>query len=326
MSGRILTTYCGLVSILWLVSASARANAQTTQDGSAFKAQSTTYRLGPGDKIVVWALGAEELSDKPLIVGDDGYVDLPMLGRLRASGLTPDQLRGNLSSALLPYVRSPRVSVSVTEVRSQPVSIMGEVNRPGVYQVHGGETLSEVLSQAEGTRPDAGSTIRISRRPEEIGLELPNAAPQPDGGSVAEVRTKDLMDGKLESLLVAPHDVIRVSKSPIVYVIGEVHKPGGFAVGERDSLSALQALSMAEGLVKTATPQKARILRLNPDSATRTDIPVDLRRILAGKKPDVRMQPDDILFVPDSKIKGGIARIAEIAVGAMTGAIIYRAY
>jgi polysaccharide export outer membrane protein len=83
---------------------------------------------------------------------------------------------------------------------------------------------------------------------------------------------------------------------------------------------------MAEGPDRTAILQKCRLLRLNPGSATRVDVPVDLKRILTGKKPDVQMQPDDILFVPDSKVKSGAARVAEIAIGAITSAAIYRAY
>ncbi len=284
----------------------------------------SSYSLGPGDKVTVWALGAEELSDKPVIVGDDGYVDLPLVGRVRAGGLTPDQLGAKLSTSLLPFVRSPRVTVSVLEVKSQPVSVMGAVTRPGVYQVQGRKTLAEVLSLAEGARPDAGSTIRISRRPEQPRLKVPNTATEPNGGSVAEVHVKDVLDGKLQDVLIAPHDVITVSKSPIVYVIGEVRKPGGFAVGDRDYLSVLQALSMAEGLNRTAIPKKSRLLRLNPGSATRIDVPVDLRKILSGKIADIQMQPDDILFVPDSKIKSGLARAVDAATSAVAGVMIYR--
>jgi polysaccharide export outer membrane protein len=320
LCGRVIA-----VAAIWLGSAASPALAQPEKQTTA-TVRASTYALGPGDKLVVWALGAEELSDRPVTVADDGYVDLPMIGRVHAAGLTPDQLKAKIGDALLPYVKAPKVSISVTDIRSQPVSIMGEVNRPGVYQVHGGETLSEVLSQAEGTRADAGSLIHISRRPDQQPLQLPNTVVEADGASEVEIRTKDLLDGKLEGLTVAPHDVIKVSKSPIVYVIGEVHKPGGFAVGERDSLTVLEVVSMAEGLDRTAISQKCRLLRLNPGSATRVDVPVDLKRILTGKKPDVQMQPDDILYVPDSKVKSGASRVAEIAIGAITSAAIYRAY
>jgi len=241
MGRRSLTFWITAQFLLWV--APIGANAQATNKApiapGATSEGVAPYVLGTGDKLSVWALGAEELSDKAVTVGDDGYVDLPLVGRLQAGGLTPDQLRSTISTALLPYVKRPRVTVSVVEVKSQPVSVMGAVNRPGVYQVQGKKTLAEVLSLAEGARQDAGNTIRISRRPDQPRLKLSNSALQPDGASMAEVRVKDLLDGRLENVLVAPHDVITVSKSPIVYVIGEVRKPGGFAVGERDSLTVL---------------------------------------------------------------------------------------
>jgi len=327
MGRRSLTFWITAQFLLWV--APIGANAQATNKApiapGATSEGVAPYVLGTGDKLSVWALGAEELSDKAVTVGDDGYVDLPLVGRLQAGGLTPDQLRSTISTALLPYVKRPRVTVSVVEVKSQPVSVMGAVNRPGVYQVQGKKTLAEVLSLAEGARQDAGNTIRISRRPDQPRLKLSNSALQPDGASMAEVRVKDLLDGRLENVLVAPHDVITVSKSPIVYVIGEVRKPGGFAVGERDSLTVLQALSMAEGITKTAIAGKSRLLRLNPGSSTRDEVPLDVKRILSGKNPDVPMQPDDILFIPDSKIKTGLAKVVETAVSTVSGVIIYRA-
>jgi len=82
---------------------------------------------------------------------------------------------------------------------------------------------------------------------------------------------------------------------------------------------------MAEGITKTAIAGKSRLLRLNPGSSTRDEVPLDVKRILSGKNPDVPMQPDDILFIPDSKIKTGLAKVVETAVSTVSGVIIYRA-
>lgn len=292
-------------------------------EGQLAKGLDQDYPLGVGDQVVVWALGAEELSEKPSRVGGDGYLDLPLIGRLRAAGLTPGQLRVKVCEGLLPYVRAPRVSVGVTEVKSQPVAVMGSVNKPGVFQVQGRKTLAEILSLAEGTRPDAGSTVRITHPSTPAGGASTSETPT-ERAAANEYRIKDLLDGKLDHVMVAPHDVVTVSKSPIVYVIGEVKRPGGFAVGDRDAVTVLQALSMAEGLDGKAVASKARLLRAVDGDTTRSQQIIDLTKVLSGKSPDMAMQPDDILFVPDSKVKRGIARAAEAVATAITGVVIYR--
>ncbi len=111
-----------------------------------------------------------------------------------------------------------------------------------------------------------------------------------------------------------PYDVISVPRGETVYVIGEVVKPGGFLLNDSEQVTVLQALSMASGADKLAQPQHSRILRRVPGASSRTEIPVDLNKILTGKSPDVRMQAEDILYVPNSIPKRAAIRALEAAI------------
>ncbi|HXJ38171.1 MAG TPA: polysaccharide biosynthesis/export family protein, partial [Bryobacteraceae bacterium] len=90
------------------------------------------YLLGPEDTLSIWALGVEEISDKPVRIDFQGYLDIPIIGRVKAGGLTIEGLKATLVSMLVKEVRNPQVAVNVIEFRSQPVSVVGEVNAPGI--------------------------------------------------------------------------------------------------------------------------------------------------------------------------------------------------
>ena len=107
-------------------------------------------------------------------------------------------------------------------------------------------------------------------------------------------------------------------------MIGEVKKPGGFTLREKESVRVLQALAMAEGGLATASTKSAKIMRPKPDSSDRTEIAVNLKRVMQGLDPDVLMQPDDILVVPPNVTRSVALRTVEAAVQTATGVIIWR--
>ena len=104
------------------------------------------YILGPDDEIVIRAIDAPEISDKPVLIGTNGNITLPLIGRVKAGGLTVEQLETELNTQLRKYVRDPQVSATVAQFRSQPVSVFGAVTKPGVVQLRGRKTLYEVLA------------------------------------------------------------------------------------------------------------------------------------------------------------------------------------
>ena len=286
------------------------------------------YVLGPDDQIVIHAIDAPEISDKPFLIGMNGNVTLPLIGRVQAGGLTVEQLETELNTRLKKYVQDPQVSVTVAEFRSQPVSVFGAVTKPGVIQLRGRKTLYEVLSMAGGPNETAGSSLTVTRRRENGEIPLPGATIDPTGQfSTAELNVQEILEGKnpAANIEIKPNDTISVSEanSNMIYVVGDVEHGGAFTLGGRQSLSVLRALSLAGGLGNTAKPQKARIIRSVPGEPKPQEIAVNIKQIFAGKAEDVVLRPQDVLVVPTSSRKVFTGYTVPTAVGAAVGAAIY---
>ena len=312
---RVLVTAVVFTAALTISSFAMPAEDDTNIKGS--------YILGPNDQITVHALDAEEISDKPYRISAAGDVTFPMIGKIKAAGLTVEELESVMVKALQEFIRQPKVAVAVSEFRSQPVSVIGAVTNPGVLQLQGNKTLLEVLSMVGGVRNDAGSAIKITRKREWGLLPLPDAKLDVSGQfSTAEIKLMDILGARNpeQNILIRPNDVISVSRNEIVYVLGAVKRAGGFPMNERDTLSVLQALSLAEGLDRTASAKSAKILRVTPGDTRRSELPVNLEQIFSGKAEDVPLQQNDILFIPDSKQKRAVLRTLEALAGVGTTA------
>jgi polysaccharide biosynthesis/export protein len=321
--GFVLTCFC--------VALSAQESPRVIAGPAHGHATSPNYVLGPDDVITIQAPDVEEISGKPVRIDMRGNINLPMVGRLQAAGLTADELESKIKERLKKYLQEPEVTVFISEFRSQPVSVIGAVQNPGVHQVQGRKTLFEVLSMAGGLRPDAGYSVNITRKLEWGRIPLPNAKDDPTGTfSIASVSVKSIMaaTNPAENIAIRPEDVISVPKGELVYVIGAVRRSGGFILGENETMSALQVLSLAEGLDRFAAPQKAKIMRAVPNNGTRIEIPVDLKKLIAGKGADMPLKADDILFIPNSPGKAATVRGLETVLGMGssigTGVAIYR--
>jgi polysaccharide export outer membrane protein len=287
----------------------------------------TNYVLGPDDQITVQAPDVDEISGKPFRIDRSGNLNLPLIGVVQAAGVTAVELQSRIKDRLRKYLRNPDITVSITDFRSQPVSVVGAVQNPGVHQLQGNKNLLGVLSLAGGLRVDAGATVKITRRLTWGRLPLPDAADDPTGQySVASLPIRSMMIAAhpAENIAIMPEDVISVPRAELIYAIGAVRKSGGFVLGERESISALQALALAEGLDRTAAAHNARILRATENSPNRTEIPIDIKKILAGTSADVPLRADDILFIPVSRAKSAALRTFEAAIQIGTGVAIYR--
>jgi polysaccharide export outer membrane protein len=285
------------------------------------------YILGPDDQIVIRALEGLDLADTPILIGTNGNITLPLIGRVKAAGLTVEQLESELASRLKVYVLEPQITVTVTEFRSQPVSVLGAVTTPGIIQLRGRKTLYEVLSMAGGPRETAGSTVSITRRRENGEIPLPGATHDSTGQfSSAELEMKEILEGKnpAANIEIKPNDVISVSQgnARMVYVVGDVQRSGAFNLGGQRTLSVLSALSMAGGLGRTARPETARVFRPSPDEQKHVEIAVNIKQILAGKAEDIGLRPDDVLVVPTSGRKSFTVLVSG-TLGAAVSAAIY---
>ncbi len=308
------------------------------------------YRIGAEDLLQISVLEAPDL-DRAVRVSEEGEISLPLVGTLRAAGLTSRQLEMDVETGLeRRYMNDPHVSVLVKEVRSHAVSVFGAVEKPGVFEIRRGKTLIEVLSMAQGLASDAGDTVIVMRHAGDPGTAssfVPaisahsRAAGSPPGhpvpatdsagspGASVKISLKELLESGDPgyNVLVYPGDVVKVTRAGIVYVVGQVRRPGGFLLQTNENISVLQALALAEGLSPTAAAKNARIIESGATPESRRQVAVNLEKILKGKAPDLVLQSQDILFVPNSGRKsvlhGFVNSMGGIAT-AVSGAAVYR--
>lgn len=294
--------------------------------------QPLVYVLGPDDQIGLRVLDIDEFAegasgkDRVYRIDMRGNVNLPLVGRVHPGGQTVEKFEAELQEKLKQFVKAPQVTVSVMEYRSQPISILGQVTTPGVHQLQGRKSLMEVISMAGGFKSDAGYVIKIVRKKEYGAIPLKTAVVDSTGEySVAEITLKHIMNAESpeENVLIQPFDVITVPKAEMIYVVGAVKRAGGFTLAEREKMTVLQALSMAEGFGPNPSDKVCKILRKNGND-DRQEIAINLSDILKGKGQDVAMQSEDILFVPTSTSKKVLSRTAEAAIGVTSGLLIYR--
>src|SRR5579862_8689130 len=208
------------------------------------------YVLGPNDQVLIRAPEAEEIDNRPFRIDGDGNLNLPLVGRIHAGGMTLQEMEADLVKRLREYIREPQVFVTVVQFRSEPVFFVGLFARPGIYTLQGNRTLLEMLTAAGNLMPNADRHIKITRHEEYGPIPLPDAIVDPE----KKVSTVEISIGSLrqninpaENILLQPYDVISVGRAEMVYINGEVGRVGGQELGERDSISLAQVLSQAGG-------------------------------------------------------------------------------
>ena len=299
-----------LLSGLLLSAAYAQEPQSTLQPGGGEE-----YRLGPGDALTVDVFEVEELSG-PATVDAAGHIRLPLVGEVVAAGSTARELEQILEECYRDqFLHDPQITVAVSDFRSQPVSIVGEVAEPGVYQLQGKRRLLEVLAMAGGFTENVGETITVTRR----------RGPDSEAADDLAVSVKNLLTlqpSEGDNPWIEPHDVLRVSRAGVVYVIGAVRQPGGFPIKDQERMTVVRAVSLASGAEKTAAKQRARIIRQT--NGEELEIPIRLGDVLNGKTPDTELEPDDIVYVPDSTAKSTLNRTTEAVMQMAVGLVIWR--
>jgi len=285
------------------------------------------YILGPADQLSVRVLDLDEIADRPVRIDANGDVHLPLAGVVHAQGLTTNQLESRIVALLRTYVKEPRVTVTVAEFRSEPLSVLGAVNSPGVRQIHEPKRLFEALSDAGGLREDAGPIIELARPVANGPIPLPGSHQDSAGEFyLAELSAKSVLSAQNpeENIPIFPHDIVSVPRAEMIFVLGEVNHPGGFEIGTSQTVSVLDALARAGGSLHSAQLSHARVLRHVPGKLERVDQSVDLTRILQGKTQDFALEAQDILFIPVNKGKVVATRAIEAMIGAGSGIAVFR--
>lgn len=264
------------------------------------------YVLGSNDQILIRVPQATEINERPFRVDSDGFITLPIVGRVRAAGLTVQALEADLTMRLREYIREPQVSITVTQFRSEPVFVVGAFQKPGIYPLEGHRTLVELLSTVGGLQPNASRRIRITRREDYGPIPLPNAVEDKDKRiSTVEVSLQSLTENinPAEDILLQSYDIVTADRAEKVYISGEVSKVSSIELGERDTISVTQALTEAGGFTQYADRGKVRVLRPVTGTNRRAEILLAMDRIYDGKDIDFPLLPNDVLYVPRSGTK-----------------------
>lgn len=286
------------------------------------------YVIGPEDLVNIEVFNVPEMK-QTVRVDNDGTITVRLLGKVKAAGLTAGELKHELQTEWgKDYLQDPEVTVFVKEFHGRPVSVIGAVEKPGLYQLPGPRSLIEVLAMAGGlakkNNGGPGKTLYITRKGG-FGVLDPALGMKQIASDQVEIDLEKLLYSHDDALNVQikPFDIVSVTKAGVIYVVGEVKKPGGFTLEDKDSVTVLQALALAEGLNVNAAKRAARVIHRNSDG-TLTETPIDLGKVLEGRVQDVTLAANDVLFVPNSRAKYVGKRTAESIVGTLSGLIVFR--
>jgi polysaccharide biosynthesis/export protein len=314
--GRIQITFAdrlawiAFLGLLVTVSLPACLYAQGTDfnashESAAMSIESTTptLLLDAGDLIDVQVFDTPELSEK-LRVDESGEIILPVGGAVSVKGQTAEQVQVAIEECFRKknILRDPHVEVFVLEYATQGVTVSGEVKAPGTYPWASRHTVADFIAIAGGATPSASHTVTVNRRAREqvMTFQLSNSA----------------LLASESDMQVQPGDRITVARAGVVYVVGDVGRPGGYLIDTNDTVTALQALALAQGMNKTAK-YFAKLIRNTPSGRTESELA--LKKILANQATDPKLQDGDILFVPVSGSKQwadkGMTSILQMAVG-----------
>jgi len=265
--------------------------------------------IGAGDLLEVSVYGAPDYI-KQVRVSAEGQITLPLAGTVKIGGMTTAQAEAVIATKLSDggFFNNPTVSVLEKEYGTQGISVLGEVQKPGIYPLPGTRSLFDALSAAGGVTPRAGNIVLLTHRDD----------PQ---HQQTVILSNDGKNSAQANIPVYPGDTVMVSKAGLVYVTGAVKMPGGFAM-ENAHMTVLQAIAMAQGTNPTAKLDAAELIR-NPGGSKPQEIPIPLKKILSAKAPDVNLQPNDIVFVPNSAAKSAGLRTLDAIVQTATGIAIY---
>lgn len=266
--------------------------------------------IGPGDVLEISEFHTPEFHTIAR-VSQDGSVKLPLVEEVRIAGMTEQAAAAAIADKLLArgMLNHPQVFVLVTSYAGQDVTVLGEVARPGVYAYGVHHHLLDLLSSASGLTAYAGNLVNIYHRedpatPHSVVLD-------PEGTDPAVEHNPEL----------APGDIVQVRRAGLVYVVGDVIRPGGFVLDPSHELTVLKALSLAWG--PTANAALGRAMLIHEQASGRTVTTLNLKRMLHGKDPDEPVHAHDILFVPNSTAKNLFNRSVESAIQSAAGVSIY---
>ncbi|MGC2301505.1 MAG: polysaccharide biosynthesis/export family protein [Acidobacteriaceae bacterium] len=294
---------------------------------SALTAQYNDVKIMPGDVIAIATYGAPELTttssasvDTPgggggsgsgLKVGAEGEIELPYLGTVKIAGMTPSEASAYLGRELKEkgILVDPQVSVTLVGSPTRVITVVGEVQKPAPVPAYGQLRLLDVISACGGFTPLASHAITI-RRPGE-------ATP------ITVLLSSDPKNTDETNIPLMAGDTVIVPKVGNVFVIGEVKTPSAIALSSNAPITVMRAIAMAGGVSFGAALSRVVVIRRTPDDE-HVEIQMDLKKVINGKEKDIALASDDVLVVPSSNFKRGVAAGGVAVTGGVTNGLIYR--
>jgi polysaccharide biosynthesis/export protein len=286
-------------------------NTQSADADRSHRDQSKNESLliGRGDLLHITFFREPELEQK-VRVKDSGEIDLDLAGNIKVAGYTSADAAKAIAQlySMGHYLNHPQVSVVIEEFATQSISVLGQVSKPGTFTVTTARGLLDILAMAGGLTDTADRHITVQRanQNEKTVVFLPNDA------------ATSLQNGTT----VYPGDTVVVPKAGLVYVLGDVARPGGYVMQDDANLTVLQAIAMALGANRTAKEDATRLIR--KINGSYQESVVLLREIEKGKKPDIQLDADDVLYVPFSMARNVVLGASSI-LSSTSSAAIYAA-
>jgi len=284
---------------------------------------SDEYRINPQDVLDVYIFDSPDISHE-YTVSSSGAITIPLLAEpVRAAGLSPEQLSRALEEDFRNSgrLRHPEITVSVKQSRRSVAVVEGAVRNPQVVQVIGRTKLLFILNEAGGVSDDAGNTVTITRGA--LGRRE-STSQSGSAPSTVAINLKQLMDGNLpnSNIDIFPGDRVTVEHAGLVYVLGQIGRPGGYMLRNRwEHLTVMEILAIAGDVSSTAKKSKAVIIREDPKAPNgRVEIALNLQKIIAGRSPDLPLLPNDILYVPGSAGKRALHSLETVPLSVVTTA------
>lgn len=271
--------------------------AQTTGNSIVATVSNATderYRIGFQDTLEIQVFRRPELTVRQ-VVSPAGTIRLYRLDKpIVAACKTERELATAIEDAYrVSYLKDPQVTVVVAEQKSQPISVIGAVEKAGSYYVGKKMHLLEILAMAGGPNKEAGTRLLVARAGTNSNCRTDNVA-QSDDMELFNFKLRDVQEGK-KTLRMEPGDIVSVLSADYVYVYGNVMDPGQLIV--REPITLTQAIASSKGLKPATDKGDVRILRQKADSLERDEILVDLSAIEKGKAKDPYLEPNDIVAV-----------------------------
>lgn len=254
------------------------------------------YIIGTGDLLVISALDVSELEKVKVRVGSEGFVRLPLVGTVKVKGLTARQFETEIADLLgEKYVHNPQVSVFIEEYKSQRIAVLGEVNKPGVYEVSEKRTLTDMLAQAGGLTANADQVVYLLRK-------TAGAETHPASEELLKIDLEQLLAGRDPSLnvKVGSGDVMSIPKSGEFFLGGSVKKPGSYPI--KGKLTVDQAIYLGGGLGDDADVTDIQVVR-DIGGAKNEMFQINLEQLRTDGKAGPTLQKNDVVFVGTSAPK-----------------------